>query len=401
MSAPRFNQNLSRPKPLIQSKWNRFFDTTVPQFVKEKAFAGTPEEKLPFSQKDFEYFAPKVRELSRQFTVARGKKLPTYFDNPDFRNTYLLYWLPFQASKFKKIFERHQEHLVNLLIGKSTLKVLDLGAGPGSASFALKLFLDSLPMKREIKIDFTWVDREAEILKLGTDLAEKLQFTPSIVVSDWTKYTPTEKFDLVLVGGLLNETQGPIHSKFASEWIFIEPAIQEVSQNLIALRKKLLIKSPLHVVGPCMHEKECPMAHGKNWCHFSFLQPEQGKWFKSFSQELGSQRNWVKFSYLWMSERKQKHNPDVRLVISDPLNEKTGHRSVLLCEPVKANRYRLGPNERHFRGEFVDISERGSGTGRGGSAKELGSFEKSGRSRKSGSSEKIFSPVKPKITPRE
>lgn len=349
---------MSAPRIVDYREWDRFFDATVPQFVKERTFAGKPWALAPFTEKDFQFFVPSVRELSQQFTVGRGKKLPNYFTEERYRTAYLLYWLPFQAMKFRKVFERHQAHLMELLIQKSTLKVLDLGAGPGTASLALKLFIESLPMKRKIKLEFTWVDKDKKILEMGSNLAKHIGINPRTIPSDWTRYNPAEKFDLVLIGGLLNEAYGSIHVDLAPEWIFLEPAIQEVSQNLITQRKKLIEKNEFHVVGPCLHEKQCPMATGKNWCHFSFHQPSSGKWFNAFSNELGSTRHWVKFSYLWVSHKKQIVKPELRLVVSDPLNEKTGGKSVLLCEPMRPNRYRLKAEQKLFRGDIIAVDER-------------------------------------------
>lgn len=339
--------------------WIQFFDVTIPNFIKKKVFEGKPWANEVFSEKDFLFFERSVCDLSAQFTNARGNKLPRYFDEERFRTAYLLYWFPLQAAKFRKIFERHQKHFESLLKGKSVLKVLDLGSGPGTASFALKLFINSLPFIKPVKIEFTWVDRDPNVLELGKQLATTLGLNPKTVLCEWTRYKPESEFDLILVGSLLNETESSELFQIlrAPEWIIVEPAIQTVSQRLAALREKAILKNELHVIGPCLHEGACPLKIGKNWCHFSFLHPLQGHWFKQFSKSLGSERDWMKLSYLWLSRKKQLHPRALQLVVSDPLREKTGGQSVLLCNPKRVRRYPLKPQERYYRGDLVQTDK--------------------------------------------
>ena len=50
--------------------------------------------------------------------------------------------------------------------------------------------------------------------------------------------------------------------------VIIEPGTPS-NFDLIARIRRDLIASGAHLVAPCPHEDECPMAIANDWCHFS------------------------------------------------------------------------------------------------------------------------------------
>lgn len=142
--------------------------------------------------------------------------------------------------------------------------------------------------------------------------------------------------------------------------LFVEPAAKGTSQFLSRLRNRLfqtetIEKTATMLWGPCPHAETCPLSYGKDYCHFSVPTRVPGRWFAEFSKALGSERLWLKFSYLWITSKDQrapKRNPSHKLVISDPLS-KAG--DVLICEPERPGRIntaRLGPV---WRGDVLQV----------------------------------------------
>src|SRR6185312_180283 len=90
--------------------------------------------------------------------------------------------------------------------------------------------------------------------------------------------------------------------------LIIEPASKPNSQFLSRLRDTLLeaeviSREPSSIWGPCPHAEKCPLAHGRDWCHFSVPAHVPGTWFEAMSKGLGYERQWLKFSYLWISSQ--------------------------------------------------------------------------------------------------
>jgi hypothetical protein len=150
--------------------------------------------------------------------------------------------------------------------------------------------------------------------------------------------------------------------------LLVEPAARVASQALSRLRDHLIEDQIIEpaapsVWGPCLHAGRCPLSEGRDWCHFSVPTRIPGQWFREFSKGLGSERQWVKFSYLWLASNSfPAPMPDsqLRRVVSDPLSANPGGRGsstqVLICEPEQPGRYPV--TERHplWRGDLVRLS---------------------------------------------
>lgn len=149
--------------------------------------------------------------------------------------------------------------------------------------------------------------------------------------------------------------------------LLIEPADRRPSQLLSRIRDQILGNEILQPTaeslwGPCLHAGNCPLASGRDWCHFSIPTEIPGKWFKTFSKMLSSERTWVKFSYLWFASAKE-HAPlplrGMKRVISDPLRSTIGPgpSNVLICEPNQPGRMPLATGDKLWRGDIVEIQE--------------------------------------------
>ncbi|MEN9722212.1 MAG: hypothetical protein RJB38_198 [Pseudomonadota bacterium] len=103
------------------------------------------------------------------------------------------------------------------------------------------------------------------------------------------------------------------------------------------------------IIGPCPHFQACPMAEGPDWCHFSFPAQLPGEWFSYFSKGLGSERQWLKFSYLWMT-RKPKAPSQLPLLISDALTKRNTTVEALICRPERAEKVSFEVSLQKLRG---------------------------------------------------
>ncbi len=380
--------------------WTWFADELLTSWVKQHHSPRDSWKDKPFTKDDAHFFFRGIEELSDLFTEERPGRMPQYFSHPKFRSAYLLYFLPLQASKFVTQFHLHSDAMKATLASgraRGTLRVADLGAGPGTASMALLLWILGLPEKEASglpPIELHWLDTNYPILKEGRELALKLaeQFprlrgkvTIQLHEKPWW-LAPSilpGAMDLVLLGHVLNEAREPQSAQSGpnAAWprilklaeggglLVIEPAIRSASQHLSQLRDLLIESetienSPASIWGPCLHSGRCPLADGRDWCHFSVPVDIPGRWFRDFSKGLGSERQWVKFSYLWFASRDHRApmpESRARRVISDPIDRDrsggtpspTALETVLVCEPERPARVRVKASRRVRRGEII------------------------------------------------
>lgn len=378
--------------------WTWLMDEGVPSFVKKHYSPKENWQDKPFSNDDVRFFSKGVFELSDLFTEGRGAQLHSYFNHPKSRSAYLLYFLPLQAAKFIALFQLHPEALQAALdhAGRTgTLRVTDLGAGPGTASLALLLQLLSLPADEiPAKIILTWFDTNATIMKEGRELALTLaaQFPKlrgrvevECVAEPWWKARAeldrrkSGEQSLLFVGHLLNENAGRKDERLrlwrelleiasGGGTLIVEPASRSTSQGLSELRDYLIQQELVtegHIWGPCLHAGRCPLAAGRDWCHFSMPVSIPGQWFRELSRKLSTEKNWVKFSYLWLAAEGTGPEPaaeGVRRVVSDRLRAKNGvDTEILLCEPEYVGRAVVPYSRELFRGDLYDPSQPAKG----------------------------------------
>ncbi len=155
--------------------------------------------------------------------------------------------------------------------GFAPQSLLDVGAGPGTASWAsaeafptLASFtlLDTNPALRTLALEFA-----KNSLRLG---AADYQLGPAR-----TSLARAHEADLVIAGYLIGEIGendrrdlvDAMWAKTRDTLVIIEPGTPAGYARIIATRAQL-ITSGAHVAAPCPHEKECPLT-SPDWCHFA------------------------------------------------------------------------------------------------------------------------------------
>jgi len=141
----------------------------------------------------------------------------------------------------------------------------DIGAGPGTASFAAAAHFPGLEQTLMIEPDHRFA-------RLAEELSASLPFAASL-----KRQALLEKFepaDLVVAAYVLAElplseaTRAAKHLWSATNGalVLVEPGTPQGFARIKAARAALL-SAGARVIGPCTHEGACPM-EGADWCHF-------------------------------------------------------------------------------------------------------------------------------------
>jgi ribosomal protein RSM22 (predicted rRNA methylase) len=149
--------------------------------------------------------------------------------------------------------------------------LLDVGAGPGTASWAAAEAFSSLA-------EFTLLDSNDALRKLALDLVSEsfrlrdVHYERGEARSALTK---AEAADLVIASYMIGEIGAAEQSALAAlMWektgdtlLVVEPGTPAGYARIIALRERLIALGA-HVAAPCPHDGKCPLV-APDWCHFT------------------------------------------------------------------------------------------------------------------------------------
>ena len=149
--------------------------------------------------------------------------------------------------------------------------LLDVGAGPGTASWAAAEAFPSLQ-------DFTMLDANATLSRLALELARdssrlaECRYLPGDAGANLAEVSQA---DLVIASYIIGELGEADQRKLAEAmWakarqalVVIEPGTPAGYGRILALRQQL-IAAGAYVAAPCPHERPCPLI-APDWCHFS------------------------------------------------------------------------------------------------------------------------------------
>lgn len=150
--------------------------------------------------------------------------------------------------------------------------LLDVGAGPGTASWAAGETWSSIQ-----HVDL--VERDERMIQFGQDLIKEASrgvfSTARWRQADLLDPIAQEPRDLIIASYALGELE-PARRRDLVERLWrdtsgvltlVEPGTP-AGFEVIRAARVVLIASGAHVVAPCPHSLACPMANG-DWCHFS------------------------------------------------------------------------------------------------------------------------------------
>jgi ribosomal protein RSM22 (predicted rRNA methylase) len=208
--------------------------------------------------------------------------------------------------------------------------LLDVGAGPGTASWAVAGAFPSLT-------SFVLLDANLVLRTLALDLLRDsarlrtLSYEPGEARTALAKSAPA---DLVVASYLIGEL-GEAERKALAEamWartrdtlLVVEPGTPTGYARIIALREQL-IAAGAHVAAPCPHEQECPLTP-PDWCHFSqrLARSRAHKHIKGAELPFEDER----FSYVVLTRAPVARHPS--RVLAQPLIGKA-EIAAKLCTP--------------------------------------------------------------------
>lgn len=264
---------------------------------------------------------------------ARGR--PSAVADDDWHAAYLAVRLPATHAAVSATFA-----LVPQDARDACRDMLDLGAGPGTATWAA---LSACPHLASV----VQVDRSAALLDLGARLAPAaLDGRPVTVASrvgDIATAATWPAADIVVSA----YTQGELSPAGCTRlvqaaWaatrrllVLVEPGTPAGFARLAASRVAL-IAAGAHVVAPCPHEAPCPVfeAAGRDWCHFSVRLPRTRRHRQLKGGTLGYEDE--KFACLVVARDATVERASAR-VLRHPRVEK-GKVGLDLCAPDGVHR---------------------------------------------------------------
>jgi len=149
--------------------------------------------------------------------------------------------------------------------------LLDVGAGPGTATWAAAESFASLE-------SFVLVDANGALRNLALALARDSSRLSAMRYQQGdaaARLADSAAADIVIASYVINELDDPARERLADlMWtktvdtlVVVEPGTPAGTQCMLALRRRLIAQGG-HVMAPCPHDAECPLAP-PDWCHFT------------------------------------------------------------------------------------------------------------------------------------
>ncbi len=299
--------------------------------------------------------ASDVDRLSRMLTRDRESLPAAYLSDERLRKAYKAYFLPSNLSKIHKPLQELTLH-PRALFSKPKLRILDIGAGPGTASLGALTFLSQQQHKPQL--EFTVVDQvpgnlqEAEELLLSSGTMHDLDVSLTKVQSDINSLGRHVQgsFDMIILSNVLNELFAQEDTRITKRvgilntilkkhladdgsCIIIEPALRDTSREMLEVRDGIL-EQGFNAYSPCLFSDKCPaLTNPKDWCHED-IHWDPPELVKEIDKLTGLRKDSLKFSYLVLRKDRLSlldvHGTDVFRVVSEPLVSK-GKVEFYLC----------------------------------------------------------------------
>lgn len=305
--------------------------------------------------------AKDIAMLSSLFTKERTRISARYLDDPALKAGYAAYFLPVNFAKVQLLLSEMPDDWAE----RSELSVLDIGAGPGTASLAVWDWLATHAQVNPPALHVTAVDHSTAALKQSarlwqiygqeapegrahlTTVAEQIEKLVRVGVSG-AIHAPAP-FDLIIVANCINElfqeSSDPdtdrvtlLERLLASlrqdgTLMVVEPALRSTARALHRTRDRLLAQGVCTVYSPCLHDRSCPaLLHPDDWCHEE--RPwDPPNWITAFDQAVGLIKDALKFSYVLLRKDGRvivPRSPNVYRVVSE-LRILKGEKRAWLC----------------------------------------------------------------------
>jgi ribosomal protein RSM22 (predicted rRNA methylase) len=189
--------------------------------------------------------------------------------------------------------------------GFTPADLLDIGAGPGTASWAAAEAFPSLG-------SFMSLDANAALRGLALELARgshrlsAMRYDQGDAIRGLAEASAAE---LTIASYIINELDDAsravltdlMWTKTRDTLLVIEPGTPAGTQRILELRRRLIAQGA-HVVAPCPHHRDCPL-RPPDWCHFTQRLPRSRAHKQLKSAELPYEDE--KFIYVALSRTPQ------------------------------------------------------------------------------------------------
>lgn len=321
----------------------------------ENIIFNTIDKEIGFNLKNKLLLEKKIKELTGIYTVNKKDKGKNFRD--EMRTyAYLLYFLPLNYYKLVKLLENNFYSDFNIKFN-DTVNVLDIGAGPGTASLALLSYLKD-NKGQDKKVNITMVDKNKKILSMGKNIIREFSnnnsqttqieyYNEPLLLQGLSKIN--RKYSVIFLANVLNEMQDRnkmerfnlllmLFNRLLEEngiIVLMEPGTRIASRDLIALRDLLIFEgkfnAPFNIIAPCTHYNRCVL-HNKDdrdWCFRSEkFEIHDTKFFEKLLFDLKMEYIFH-YSYLIISKTKPIDNPNQMRIISDYI--KDGDKNFYIC----------------------------------------------------------------------
>lgn len=265
-------------------------------------------------------------QLTQQYQAADFASRPLRTETH--RAAYLLARLPATYAANVNVFSE-----IRRLAPEAQIEsMLDLGAGPGTALHAAVHVFDSLGHA-------TMIDGDAHFLEQGRRIASHSPFeavrNASWIRNDVKANPPIEPHDLVVISYTLGELPtADVERMVKQTWAsarqllaILEPGTIR-GFGIVNTVRSQLIGLGAHLLAPCPHAGECPMAAAGDWCHFSQRIERSSEHRHLKGGALGYEDE--KFSYVVAA--RDHCSPANGRIVRHP-RKHSGHVQLTLCTP--------------------------------------------------------------------
>jgi len=261
---------------------------------------------------------------------------------------------------------------VRILPDFAPKSLLDVGTGPGTATWAALATWDSIESARML-------DYNGELLHLAKGLAEewrnaaKLEAVSGVLPKALDEESSAE---LVVASYALTELKGKalesslkkLWEKCTSMLVIVEPGTPDGFRRILDCRKQLLAAGAT-IAAPCTHAEKCPLEAAERWCHFNQRLPRRRDHIavKAASTPFEDER----YAYLVVVkscvEFSKQHNDERRLMMSPYISK--GAAKLFLCAPNKLEEFKIPRSDKpqykaakHYAwGDAVETSQNSPG----------------------------------------
>ena len=210
--------------------------------------------------------------------------------------------------------------------------LLDVGAGPGTASWAA---LETWPRLTQA----TLTDSNPRFLDLARTLAaaHEILARAQFVAADLGHAAALPRADLVIASFVLAEIAPPaqhttlekLFTATSDILVLIEPGTPAGFERIRAARAQL-IEQGAHVLAPCTHANACPIT-SPDWCHFSQRLPRSRDHMRAKAAHVPYEDE----RYAWIAVSRARHSAFAghARVLAPPKQTKPGIE-LKLCTPA-------------------------------------------------------------------